>query len=397
MNYLLTKGAVGRIIEMNYGPKFMNVVQEYVNDVGSPQVILDDIERIGSKIISNAAVAALSLNFLTMLKQLPSFSAAVRGDVGVVELTNVALRLSNPKTHSEAVQFIHEMSPYMLKRSISIEVEKYNASDFDSFVGRKIQAFNENIGMKGIQMMDQAAVNTLWLAAYDTYLRRNPRNLSGETLKKEAAFRATQLISETQPTSIVNDLSSIQRKKNPWVRTALLFSNQLFQYVNMVWYDLPTSAKAYMATKDPHELRKMFGIVTNMAISGAMIVLVSGVAFRKDGEDDDDYWKRMRNEIMKIIASYTLPVIGGAVSQGISGYSGGDLVDLPSAFGRLVGTDWTDLDKISDRAWDLLDGAGSIAGLPTAFNNRVIKSVKTENPFEMFGSSYGDLWEKWNE
>jgi hypothetical protein len=165
----------------------------------------------------------------------------------------------------------------------------------------------------------------------------------------------------------------------------------------MVWYDLPTSAKAYMATKDPHELRKMFGIVTNMAISGAMIVLVSGVAFRKDGEDDDDYWKRMRNEIMKIIASYTLPVIGGAVSQGISGYSGGDLVDLPSAFGRLVGTDWTDLDKISDRAWDLLDGAGSIAGLPTAFNNRVIKSVKTENPFEMFGSSYGDLWEKWNE
>jgi hypothetical protein len=144
---------------MNYGPKFMNVVQEYVNDVGSPQVILDDIERIGSKIISNAAVAALSLNFLTMLKQLPSFSAAVRGDVGVVELTNVALRLSNPKTHSEAVQFIHEMSPYMLKRSISIEVEKYNASDFDSFVGRKIQAFNENIGMKGIQMMDQAAVN----------------------------------------------------------------------------------------------------------------------------------------------------------------------------------------------------------------------------------------------
>ena len=206
---------MGRIIDMNYGPKFLNAVQEYVNDVGSPQVILDDIERIGSKIISNAAVAALSLNFLTMLKQLPSFSAAIRGDIGALELFDVARRLMNPKTHAEAVKFIHEMSPYMLKRSISVEVEKYNASDFDSYAGRKIQAFNEKVGMKGIQMMDLAAVNTLWLAAYDTYIRRNPENINGEALKKEAAFRATQLISETQPTSIVNDLSSLQRKKEP--------------------------------------------------------------------------------------------------------------------------------------------------------------------------------------
>ena len=55
MNYLLAKGAVGRMIDMNHGPKYLNVVQEYVNDVGSPQSILDDIDRIGSKIISNAA------------------------------------------------------------------------------------------------------------------------------------------------------------------------------------------------------------------------------------------------------------------------------------------------------------------------------------------------------
>ncbi|WP_422477191.1 hypothetical protein [Pleomorphochaeta sp. DL1XJH-081] len=392
MNYLLTRGAVGRIIDMNFGPKFLNVVQEYVNDVGSPQVILDDIERIGSKIISNAAVAALSLNFLTMLKQLPSFSAALRGDIGAMELFNVALRLSNPKTHEEAVKFIHEMSPYMLKRSISVEVEKYNASDFDSFLGRKIQAFNENIGMKGIQIMDQVAVNTLWLAAYDTYVRRNPNGLDEEALKQEATYRATQLISETQPTSIVNDLSSIQRKKSPFTRAFLLFSNQIFQYINMIWYDLPTSAKAYIATKNPKELRKMFGIVMNMAISGGMIMLVSGVAFRGD-DDDEKYWDRIKREILKMIASYTLPIVGNTVSQGVSGFYGGDLVDLPTAFGRMMGTAVTDWDKMNKRVWDLLDGIGSVGGLPTAFINRAIKSLQNENPFELLGSTYGDLWE----
>jgi hypothetical protein len=392
MNYLLTKGAVGRIIEMNHGPRFLNAVQEYVNDVGSPQVILDDIERIGSKIISNAAVAALSLNFLTMLKQLPSFSAALRGDIGAMELLDVALRLSNPKTHAEAVKFIHEMSPYMLKRSISVEVEKYNASDFDSFLGRKVQAFNEQIGMKGIQIMDQVAVNTLWLASYNTYVRRNPNGLDGEALKQEAAFRATQLISETQPTSIANDLSSLQRKKSPWVRTALLFSNQLFQYINMIWYDLPTSAKAYIATRNPKELRKMFGIVMNMAISGGMIMLVSGVAFRGD-DDDEEYWERIRREVFKMIASYSLPIVGNAVSQGISGFYGGDLVDLPTAVGRAVGAAVSDWDKMNKRLWDLLDGIGSVGGLPTAFINRAIKSVQNRNPFELLGTTYGDLWE----
>ena len=392
MNYLLTKGAVGRIIEMNHGPKFLNAVQEYVNDVGSPQVILDDIERIGSKIISNAAVAALSLNFLTMLKQLPSFSAALRGDIGAMELTNVALRLTNPKTHAEAVKFIHEMSPYMLKRSISVEVEKYNASDFDSYLGRKIQAFNEHIGMKGIHLMDQAAVNTLWLAAYDTYVRRNPKGLKEEALKQEAAFRATQLISETQPTSIANDLSSIQRKKSPFTRAFLLFSNQIFQYINMVWYDLPTSVKAYIATRNPQELRKMFGIVMNMAVSGGMIMLVSGVAFRGD-DDDEKYWERIKREILKMTASYTLPIVGNAVSQGVSGFYGGDLVDLPTAFGRMMGAAVTDWDQMNKRIWDLLDGIGSVGGLPTAFINRAIKSVQNENPLELLGSAYGDLWE----
>jgi hypothetical protein len=393
LNYLLTKGAVGQIITMQYGKRYFDQVLDYVKDVGSPQVIMDDIERLGSKLVSNAAVAALSLNFLTMLKQLPSFSAITRGDIGLVELAETALRLTNPKTHKEAVEFIHRMSPYMLKRAISVEVEKYQATDFDWAISRGAQWFNEHIGMKGIQLMDHAVVNTLWLAAYDTYIRRNPNNLSGEELKKEAAFRATQLISETQPTSIATDLAGVQRKKSPWVRSALLFTNQIFQYINMVWYDIPTSWKAYKATKDPHELRKIIGTITNMAISGGLIILVSGAVFRRGDDDDEKYWKRVRNEVISMISSYTLPYIGSVVSQGISGFYGGDLIDLPSAFGRALGTDWSDWDKMSKRAWDLLDGILSIQGLPTAFSNRAIKALREGNPFELFGANYADLWE----
>jgi hypothetical protein len=393
MNYLMVRGTVGQNIRMRFGKRYYDQVLEYIKDVGSPQSIMDDIEKLGSKIVSNAAVAALSLNFLTMLKQLPSFSAAIRGDIGAIELAQAALRLTNPRTNKQAIEFIHEMSPYMKKRAISVEVEKYQATDFDGAFSSKVQEFNEKIGMKGIQMMDHAAVYTLWLAAYDTYIRRNPENMAEQALRKEAAFRATQLISETQPTSITTDLAGVQRKKSPWVRTALLFTNQIFQYINMVWYDLPTSWKNYQMTKDPQQIRKMFGIVMNMAISGGLIILVSGAAFRRDGEDDDEYWKRLRNEVFSMIASYSLPYVGSMVSQGLSGFYGGDLVDLPSAFGRALGTDWTDWEKMDKRIWDLLDGVGAIQGLPTAFINRAIKAYEGRNPFELFGANYGRLWE----
>ncbi|MDC7229719.1 MAG: JAB domain-containing protein [Sphaerochaetaceae bacterium] len=393
MNYLMVRGTVGQNIRMRFGKRYYDQVLEYIKDVGSPQSIMDDIEKLGSKIVSNAAVAALSLNFLTMLKQLPSFSAAIRGDIGAIELAQAALRLTNPRTNKQAIEFIHEMSPYMKKRAISVEVEKYQATDFDGAFSSKVQEFNEKIGMKGIQMMDHAAVYTLWLAAYDTYIRRNPENMAELALRKEAAFRATQLISETQPTSITTDLAGVQRKKSPWVRTALLFTNQIFQYINMVWYDLPTSWKNYQMTKDPQQIRKMFGIVMNMAISGGLIILVSGAAFRRDGEDDDEYWERLRNEVFSMIASYSLPYVGSMVSQGLSGFYGGDLVDLPSAFGRALGTDWTDWEKMNKRIWDLLDGVGAIQGLPTAFINRAIKAYEGRNPFELFGANYGRLWE----
>ena len=281
----------------------------------------------------------------------------------------------------------------MKKRAISVEVEKYNATDFDTKAGRAIAEFNEKVGMKGISMMDQAAVNTLWLASYDTYLRRNPNNLQGEALKKEAAFKATQLISETQPTSIVTDLASIQRKKGPFVRSVLLFTNQMFQYINMVWYDIPTSVKAYKATKDPTYMRKAFGSVMNMAISGALILLISGAAFRKDDEDDDEYFERMGKEVLKTTANYTVPLAGNSIVQGASGFSPGSIVELPTSIGRLIGTDFSDLDKVSDRMWDILLDSASITGLPTAFVQRAIKAAKNKNLFEFLGSNYGKLWE----
>lgn len=122
-------------------------------------------------------------------------------------------------------------------------------------------------------------------------------------------------------------------------------------------------------------------------------MLVSGVVFKKDDEDDEEYFDRIGKEVLKTTANYTVPLAGNSIAQGASGFSPGSIVELPTSIGRLIGTDFSDLDKVSDRLWDILLDTASISGLPTAFVQRAIKAARNENLFEFLGSNYADLWE----
>ena len=389
MNYLMGRGSIGQQIEMNYGPKIKEQVSAFIKDVGSPQNILQDIERLGNKILSNASVAMLSLNALTMLKQLPSFASVFRNEVELKEFLVASMSLADPSRHKDLMEFIYEKAPLIKKRQISIEVAQYEAGDFANPVWRASKKFNDKIGMKGIQTMDHIVVSTLWLARYNTFIKQNRDNYQTQSqLEDEAAFRATQFIQETQPSSLGSDTSSLQKNRSPFVRSFLLFTNQIFQYMNMALFDIPAAWR----TKD---INHMMGLVANLAISGGLIILTTGAFFRGDGEDDKEYFARLLKEVMKMTATYTVPFVGNAISQGIDGWSsGGGLIELPNNIGRVLGEiadrDW---DKIDDRVFDVVSSAGTLTGMPTVFVNRAVKAVREDNLFYLLNHTYGQLWE----
>ena len=389
MNYLMDSGAIGKTIEMNYGPKMRDQVASFIKDVGSPQNILQDIEKLGNKILSNYSVAMLSLNALTMLKQLPSFSSVFREEVGMKDFLTAAMTLSNPGKHSETMEFIYSKAPLIKKRQISIEVAQYDNSNFSNPVWRGAKVFNDKVGMKGIQMMDHAVVSSLWLARYNTFIRKNQDTYQTQAqLEDEAAFQATKFIQETQPSSLGSDTSSVQKMRNPGARAFLLFSNQIFQYMNMALFDIPAAWR----TKD---IKRMIGILANLAISGGLIILSTGAFFRGDDEDDEEWLKRMLKEVAKMAVTYTVPFVGNAIARGIDGWSsGGGLIELPDKIGNTLGSvidgDW---DKIDDRVWDVVSEVGAGSGMPAVFVNRVVKSIREDNLWFMLNYTYGDLME----
>ena len=108
-----------------------------------------------------------------------------------------------------------------------------------------IKAINEKVGMKAIQWMDQLVANIVWLSAYDTALKKGATDA-------EAAFRATEVVGETQSSTNISDLSSLQRKKNPWVRSMLMFTNDIVQHLNQIWFDLPYYVRSNSTGKPWH-------------------------------------------------------------------------------------------------------------------------------------------------
>ena len=187
---------------------------------------------------------------------------------------------------------------------------KYNATEFEhTEIGMLSRAINEKVGMKAIGWMYQLVANLIWLSAYDTALKRGATDA-------EAAFRATEVVGETQSSTNVSDLSSLQRKKNPWLRAVLMFTNDVVQHINQIWFDVPY----FVRNK---QYRKAFGTLTSLAVAGAISMLVSGKLFRND-DDDEEYLKRIGKEILQVIVSDTIPIVGNSVASGVSGWGGGN-------------------------------------------------------------------------
>lgn len=401
-NYLLTRGAVGDMIKRKFGPKMYNSLIDYVKRVGGRKDPTSDIDKVYNFVLGNLTLAKLGLNLLTVVKQIPSFGAVLRGDVGFVEFFQALGMLANPSKFAEAVEMMHRLSPSMKERQVQYEAQRFLSTDYDAKVVRVIQHFHEKYGMSLIGLADALVVTPLWLASFNTYLNRNPDKLEGDALIKEAAYRATEFIRETQPSTLEMDKNLLQGSNSPFVRATIMFSNQLMNYANMWLIDIPSSARAYSSTKNKAHLRKMFGTMFSLLLAGGMLLLFSGKLRRKKKESDEQYLERLLKEAAQTLADQSLPIVGGDVAQGIGGYSYGELLDVFRRGGALTGELLTlerdgKVMRVLKKTTPLVRGLSDLVGLPTTAGTRAIRAIENLNPLELFGPDWAEAWEDWME
>lgn len=376
-NYQLNDnfGGMGSVVSQKFGSQAKKTLQTYVNDVARPNQMMTDIEKLYSKALSNYAVASLAGNFMTIIKQAPSIASALRGDIGFAEFVTAGQRLISDR--KATLEFINSKTTDIKNRVIDQELSNFrNYTELG--LAENVLSKTANILMKPTQFVDKAVVSQMWLAAYETGIHNG---LSED----EAMFKASQLINETQPTSGAVNLSELQRNSSPFVRAMIMFTNQIMNVMNQLWFDLPYFAKT-------HNVRKFIGTAANIALSAGAMVALSG-AFLED--DKEKRRKKVWQSIISQIATYSVPIFGSAIGET---YSKGDLISLPGAIGdfarSFANTEDDYWAKVGKEAWDLVVDSAKAAGVPTTPIKRAVDSVENGNPFYMFGTSIGEGTDK---
>ncbi len=375
-NRLLGPNGVGHMISVNYGETTLGTLQSFVNNIIAGQDKLMWYERILNKLLSNASASVLSLNLATPIKQLASFSAVVRGDLDAIRfLQSISPFWGQTHDFKYAMERMRELAPDILNRTFNIEIARYRNVDSHTAAGRALHKIND-WGLKGIEAMDGFVVNRLWAAKFLTEMDKHGN-------EQEAAFRASQFISETQSSSNMMDLSLMQQSSNPLLRMVAQFNNDAFQHWNMMFGDVPFYWKKRM-------YGKAIGSIASILLSSVFIIAVSGTLLRRKDDDDDEYWKRVRRAIAKTLIADTIPLVGGDISDGM-GFGGGDLLQLSESFGGIVYDllgDEEDLKKLSGDMWDVIEESGKVLGVPTVGPSRAIRAVKEQNLYYLFGGSW---------
>ena len=360
-----------------YGSSAKNWIVKYTNDLSNPNLTAanDGMHHVSRFIRSNTAVAYLSFNAMTVLKQLPAI-ALYLGDAGPLHLMKAAGEfITNPRG---LIAEVKGLDPQVMNRSMDQVLEELKLADRNAY--ERIIKTIGTIGMAPIQIVDTLTVIVGWKAVYNRELQ-----LHGDP---EKAMRKAQTVTmRTQQSSRVQNLPEIYRT-NEGMNWILMFTNQLSKMFNMIIWDVPQAVKE-------REIMKAAGYITALSLSAVAMGVIARKAI-PDPTEPEDQEKLAKDILFQTLSC--IPVVGNDIVSGIEGYSRRGVEILP-AFGQLGATAraWFDSEKDIDDKLDasrrlLLEGM-VLTGLPQIGTKRMFKTFVDDvgelqfDPWELIGGA----------
>lgn len=397
------------LIERVYGKPYATEVSRIVNHVISNYITTNsDFDRTVLKYFSAKNSAALAGSLSTMLKQLGSIGAIAinEGDITKFFAGEDFFRnflKAHEKLNAEwgdigdVRDFIYANAPDLKNRSIDYEVLSYLGRNYSGAVASAIQKTTSTVMKYTTNLMDKMVVERLWLARYYTEFENQiSQGKSEEDAHKEAVFKASQLISETQPTSMRMDQSGMQieAKQNTMLRILSVFTNQAMNIANMVIYDIPGAFRE-------GNWRKAIGTAVAIVVNVGFVALVSGRFIKKGDEDDDEYRLRLMRELIGTVASTFDPVIGGGILQGlVYPYNTGTYLEESTEIGTVLrklfstsdNEDKTVVEKLIESLGKIGSEAGQVMGIPVGNLKRPVNALIEHNPGLLINSTWGQIY-----
>jgi hypothetical protein len=321
-------------IQDRYGAGMGNYLKEYINEKANPAA--ENIRHASDNIVKTlrgrTASAYLAWKLSGVLKQAVTSPWPYLQHMSPLEYANACIQFyRNPRAMTE---FIKEKSIFMTTRTfdpVVKQIREQQALNRNKALG-KLDQFN-NLGMKGLEIIDWACVAPGWLAVYNREMARLQKaneglaadqQLSMADMEYEAVAKADDIVRLTQPSGRKTDQAPMF-KNTPQVMKAVL---QFTQALNVIWqnirYDMPAAVRE-------GQMLQVVGGITGYILAGvALGLLTEGLG------GDEDEKKKVAWQRKLLYYSFTqftdaVPFIGDAVTkaweQAATGrvqWSGGD-------------------------------------------------------------------------
>jgi len=330
-----------------------DMLQHYVDRVANPNVFkkINEVEKLLKTMRHNVAIAYLSYNMVTMLKQLPS-ALFYLPYCGIGRLVSgVAEFATDPKG---VFEFVRSRDPQVAHMIIEREITEIGMAK-----GKNFQRIKNKVGAKGmagIMLLDQVARCIGWKASYEKAI---DQGLS----ESEATLYAQRATLLTQPAGGVKDLPDLYTRSEV-LNLFLMFTNQLNQIWNMGTYDGPANWKNGQYAE--------LGLMTfGVGLSGAIMWTVSN---RRMPEDPEDVMDAIGETAMN-----SFPLFGRGIVAMNNGWT--DPVQVPvleAPMDVYQGATQLNIGK-------LLRGLSVVGGIPYTTPRRIQKMFKNQDMWELIG------------
>ena len=264
---------------------YVSVVEEVL---GSTQNRLTMSEGVARSLSRKLTVGILGLNPVTTLKQTASWATAAT-ELGVQNMAAGTRSATDSSLDEEMIA----NSPNLADRRGGDQFRLHNVPEGTEQA--ELQANFEQKVMAPLKFADWMVMRNIWASAKIEYQQQNP----DQPIDLQAvAQRVDQIVSDTQPSFSVLDISRLQRRarKNPLLKILLMFTNQRFQNLNIMARTAVKLKRGEISASEAAKTTALMGAVTPLMLlaSEELIRQIVGTG----ADDAEEFRKRLSRSIV---------------------------------------------------------------------------------------------------
>jgi hypothetical protein len=344
-----------RAINSVLGPQGAKTLKDYVDRVANPNVYKSygTIENMSRKLRGNMAMAYLSYNLLTVLKQAPSMVLALREAGADSLLSSIGQYATNPKGFVDKVEAKFPQLKEGLDREFN-ELRDANTKGWQKLINTYGQK-----GLEGIKFVDTIIKSIVFDAVYE-------KEMSSKGSEVKARQMAENTVLRTQPTASAKELAALYTKSEV-LNWMLVFTNQLNKIWNITTYD----------TFAQWNNKNYQGVAANLlavAINASVIWMVTN---KRLPEDEEDLLEMATDQLINMV-----PVVGKDIMAGKKGWGGSEVAPFNSVKQLASSISTGDQEKI---AKEFLEQAAVAVGVPVVAIKRGSEFLETGDFIELVG------------